>query len=207
MNKKRNWAIAIILSAAAGLFAIKNVSAPASQSLNSASVTPIIASATINVPSLTPTYEGCGYIWAYHDDPELSQKFNALIQALDANASANAQLFGEDCVYADGHATFGVMETDFYISIPVEDLTAEEALGTWMEKTLNVITSLSQEEVQRKKGFAAFNFKKSESEQLNVRIDVQDYINNASGLSGVDLFRKYYIPPPSDTLTASTPTP
>ena len=51
------------------------------------------------------------------------------IRAIDPAASGNASYYGEDCVYADGHSTFSAMETDFYVRIPVDDLTNEEAFG------------------------------------------------------------------------------
>src|SRR5215204_2146767 len=72
---------------------------------------------------LTPTYEGCGYQWAYKDMPELNEPFDEAIKIINTDAKAWATAFGEDCVYADGHTDFSAMETDFYVHLPVADLS------------------------------------------------------------------------------------
>lgn len=147
-------------------------------------------------------------MWAYHDDPELSSKVNEAVQAIDHSASARAQLFGEDCVYADGHSTFSVMETDFYIQLPAKDEATEEQLGIWMKEGLELVIALPEDQVQSRKGFVEFSFPRNETEQTIIRVTIQDYLNNGKELSGAGLFRQFYTPSPlSTTPIPVTPTP
>jgi hypothetical protein len=204
VNKKRNLVIAVVISAAAGIFALQTVSAPPSQD---APVQPPTAPSTFT-PTPTATYEGCGYMWAYHDDVELSARLNESIKTIQPTASARAQLFGEDCVYADGHSTFSAMETDFYIQLPVEDITAEDEFGNWIAQGMDVVLALPEADVSGRKGFVEFSFVRSETEQIIVRITVDDYLNDAAGISGAELFRMFYIPIPIPVASApTTPTP
>ncbi len=147
-------------------------------------------------------------MWAYHDDVELSAKINDSIKAINPAASARAQLFGEDCVYADGHSTFGAMETDFYIQLPIEDPTAEAEFGNWMAQGMDIVLAIPQADVSGLKGFVEFSFVHDETEQIMVRITIDEYLNNPPGISGTELFRKFYIPTPTPAPPAqTTPTP
>src|SRR5689334_18551432 len=193
MNKKRTWTIAIVISVAAGIATLQNISTPSSMG-NSAATT---ITSPAEIPSLTATYEGCGYMWAYHDDVELSARINDSVQAINSAASARAQLFGEDCVFADGHSTFGAMETDFYIEMPVNDLTDEEVLGNRIRQGMDLIVAFPQTEIAGRKGFVEFSFRRNETEQLIVRIMVDDYGNDTSGSTAVALFRRFYTPSPT----------
>ena len=138
-------------------------------------------------------------MWAYHDDPELTAKVDEVIRQLNPAASANAQQFGEDCVYTDGHSTFGAMETDFYVHLPAEDLSAEENFGNWVKQAMDIITALPDDSIQGKKGFVEFSFIKTDTDRIIFRVDIADYLNNASNMTGIDLFRKYYLPPIAPT--------
>ncbi|MBI5840892.1 MAG: hypothetical protein HZB19_12390 [Chloroflexi bacterium] len=150
-------------------------------------------------PTFTPAYESCYFVWASQELPELTQKMDIEIRALDPNASANASAFGEDCVFADGHSTFSAMETDFYIRMPVSDLTDEEAFGNWMAQVMLVILQLPSEEVPGPQpGFVEFWFIKSDTENLVVRVPIQQY-KDVKEKTGMELFRWFYIPPTAPT--------
>jgi len=192
VTKKRNLALALIVTAAAGFFALQNAPQPASDTPTSTHTIVVTETAT-----LTPTYEGCFFRWAYHDDPELTEKVDAAIRALDPLASANATLFGEDCVFADGHSTFSTMETDFRVQVPVNDLNNEEAFGNWMKQVMDVILQIPQEEIQQagNPGFVEFWFVKSETENVVVRVPVYQYQNEALGKTGAELFRFFHSTP------------
>lgn len=205
MNKKRMLALAILIAATTGVFALQNVSAP---SLVELPVNTITATSTISQTiTLSPTYEGCGYMWAYHDDPTLTTKIDEAVRGLDPSASANAQLFGEDCVYADGHSTFSTMETDFYVRLPVDDLTAHEAFGAWIKQVMNLVTGLPEDEVQGRKGFVEFSFTENDDQHLMVRVGISDYLNSDSDSNALEVFQKFYTPtPPPVTQAPTTPT-
>jgi hypothetical protein len=204
MHKKRNLAIAIIVGTSAGMFALQNIFAPSPAELPVSTFT-LTPTTTI---TLSPTYEGCGYMWAYHDDAELSAKLDEAIRDLEPAASAHAQLFGEDCIYADGHSTFSTMETDFYVRFSVEDLSTEEAFGNWIKQVMDFIIRLPEDEVQGRKGFVEFSFTKNDDDHLIVRVGVDDYLNSAVNADAFEVFQKFYTPtPPPVTQAPTTPTP
>lgn len=194
------------MTATAGVFALQNVSAPSSAELSGNTfATPLTSTSSVTTIA---TYEGCAYMWAYHDDADLSAKLHKAVQVLDPSADANVQLFGEDCVYADGHSTFGIMETDFYVRLPVEDLANEEAFGNWIKQVMAIVITFAEDEVQGKKGFSEFTFIKNETERIVIRVEVSDYSNGTSGMASEELFRKFYTPvPTSDIPLQNTPTP
>lgn len=101
-------------------------------------------------PTITTTassYGGCGYQWAYKDLPDLSSKFLHAIQQLQPSAQANAFAFGEDCVYADGHADFIAMETDFNVTLQINDLGDPNECGKWVTKIMQIILAIPKDEI------------------------------------------------------------
>ena len=190
MNRRSKWTLAIILSAAAGLFALQNVRSP------SEGITLPLKSVSddFSTPSLTPAYEGCAYIWAHHDSPELTAKLDQAVRAIDPQASANVDLFGEDCVYADGHSTFSTMETNFYIRRQVNASASDEEFGNWMKQGMELVGKIPEEEIPGNTGFVEFWFTKNETETFNVRVPLQRYLSEAQGKSGAEVFRMFLEP-------------
>jgi hypothetical protein len=188
MKRNRKWIIGIVLAATAGFVALQNGFAPTS---GSATQTPII----IHTATITPSEEPCAYVWAHQGAPELTQKIDTAVRNLNPAANANADLFGEDCVYADGRSTFGAMETDFYVHLPSDDLTNEEAFGNWMAQVMQIIVQIPREEIQGNYGFVEFWFEKSDAEHVIVRVPIQKYIDEAQGKTGAELFRMFYVAP------------
>ena len=128
--------------------------------------------------------------------PELNGPFETAIKALDPDAKAWATAFGEDCVYADGHATFSAMETDFYIHLPVADLSDFESFGDWIVQAMSIVEGLSHDLIEGPKpGFVEFWFLKSEGEHVIARVPIQKYREEAAGRSGEELFRLFYANP------------
>ncbi|MDP2777483.1 MAG: hypothetical protein Q8O48_07555 [Anaerolineales bacterium] len=196
MKHKRNWIIAIILSAAAGFVALQNVAAPTHDAATPDAVITITAETTLTgSETITPIYEGCSYVWGYHDAPELTEKVDAAVRAMNEQASARASLFGEDCIFADGQSTFGAMETDFYVRLPVADLTAEAAFGDWMAQVLPIITQIPREQMQGNYGFVEFWFEKNDAEFIILRVPIQRYLDEGRDKTGPDLFHMFNNPP------------
>lgn len=178
MKHKRNLLIGIALSATAGFLALQSVNAPTAET-----VTPDAS-------------EDCYFVWAQQDDMELSERLDAAVRAMDERANANAMLFGEDCVYADGTSRFGVMETDFYVRREVDDLADDDAFGDWIRQVMTVILELPPEEIQGPQpGFVEFRFIKLPTEQIIVRVPIEQYKSEAQGKTGAELFRMFYEPP------------
>jgi hypothetical protein len=142
--------------------------------------------------TITPTYEGCYYVWANQSLPEITKKLDAAIRKLQPTASANASAFGENCVYADGHSTFGAMETDFYVQLSIENRSDEDAMGNWIAQVMPLIDQLTG--VPGGPGYVEFSFQDNQPSPLVVRVPIRQYKSEAQGLSGAELFRLFYTP-------------
>jgi hypothetical protein len=143
--------------------------------------------------TITPTYEGCYYVWANQRLPEITEKLDAAIRVLQPSASANANAFGENCVYADGHSTFGARETDFYVYLSIESRSNEDAMGNWIAQVMPVIGQLTG--FPGSPGFVEFSFQDNEPSPLMLRVPIHQYKNEAQGLTGARLFRLFYTTP------------
>jgi len=187
MIKKRLIGIlAFLAAAAASLFALTqgtfraDIPAPVTE-------TPTATAAAEYMP--------CAYVWAYENLPEISAELQAAIQAILPEASARAQAFGEDCVTADGSAIFSAMETDFYISIPVQDLTDNERLGNLVEQVLLVVDGFPRPRVPGPKdGFVEFTFRSGDQQRI-LRVPIPRGIElRQQGLRGAELIQALEIP-------------
>jgi hypothetical protein len=131
-------------------------------------------------------------MWASHELPELSQKVEKSIQAVDPNLTGGAYAYGEDCVYADGHSTFSTMETDFKAKVSVNDLNDEKSLGDWIVRVMDVIVKLPADEFPGgQPGRVEFEFTKSASETLFLNVSIAKYQSQAAGLTGAEIFRLF----------------
>jgi hypothetical protein len=195
MKHKRNWIIGIILSATAGFLAIRNVAAPSQESVIPDSGTAPSESAPIDLETNTPEIESCYFVWAYRDALELTEKLDASVKSINPNARAHATLFGEDCIYADGHSIFSAMQTDFYVRLPVDNSINEATLGNWMALVLELIVQLPRAEVQGNYGFVEFWFEKAQANPIFVRVPIQKYLDEARGKKGTELFQMFHSQP------------
>lgn len=85
------------------------------------------------------------------------------------------------------------METDFYIDLPVTDLTRFETFGNWIAQTISVTASLPSDLVEGPhSGFVEYRFMKNDGEQLIVRVSIQEYNNSAHRKTGEELFQLFY---------------
>jgi hypothetical protein len=91
--------------------------------------------------------QDCGYQWATQDLPDLSAQFLQSSQALQPEAETRVYAFGENCTRADGSATFIPMETDFEVTLQVNDLSNESELGEWVVKVMQVIEAIPEGEI------------------------------------------------------------
>lgn len=199
MKRAGKWAVGIVLTAAAAVAALQTVSAPSN---GTASEVPQSVSAPVEetvspvIPAeLPPSQSPCGYQWAYHNSPELTKSFDAGVKSLNSEASGRVEYYGEDCVHADGASTFLPMETDFYVRLQVDDLTQEEVFGNWLGQVMEIVTRIPREQLSGNYGFVEFWFEKSESDHIVFRVPIQQYINEAQGKSGAELFHMFYPPP------------
>lgn len=175
----------------AGVLAQNLISTPPQTTPNPVPVSMTVPAAT-DIPTAAEAVGQCGYMWATHNADELSAMIDEEIRAIDPAASGNVSYYGEDCVYADGHSTFSAMETDFYVRIPVDDLTNEEAFGDWISQVMKIVIAFPREQIQGNYGFVEFWFEKSEGEHVIVRVPIQKYMEGTHGITGAALFRMFY---------------
>ncbi len=151
------------------------------------------------VPSplpVSPTYDGCAYVWASQDMPELSRKLNSSLQAISMDVSGLAYAYGENCVYGDGHSTFSAMETDFRVGVKVTAIRDEDALGNWIYKVMQVILAIPPDQLEGPQaGRVDFDFKQPDPAQLFVTVPINQYRQEAGKLRGAALFRLFYKKP------------
>lgn len=153
-------------------------------------------SAPEEIPSfgLTPVDSGpapCAYIWAQQDLPEIGQRFNADLQSLIPEATGGAYAFGEDCVYEDGSRTFGAMETDFTVDIPVPDLTDDSALGAYLERLIPFLAAYPTDGLPARLNRIDVRFFVSEQEFRYVRFELSAGVAAyEQGLRGAELLQE-----------------
>lgn len=152
--------------------------------------TPHIDQGPDGAPTLDPSYpRNCGYQWAYQDLPELSEDFLQSIQALQTEAQANTFAFGEDCVYEDGSKTFIPMETDFNITLHIDDLTNEEMLGEWIVKVMQVIENIPHDQIiGPRPGRVSITFE-SNGQKHGFSFYIDQYQALGTGMSNIEIYQ------------------
>lgn len=195
MRRAGKWAIGAALTAAAAFAAYQSSSAPGAVAPTEEFVESVVVSEPAVVTESPISDQPCGYQWATEDMPELTAEIDVAVKRLNPEASARAQAFGENCVRADGSSTFGAMETDFYVTLPTDDLTKEEDFGNWISQVMGVAIEIPRERLQGPNyGFVEFTFEQSEAERVILRVPIQRYLDEARGKSGAELFRMFYQP-------------
>lgn len=142
-----------------------------------------------------PNPQDCGYQWANQDLPELSSSFQASIRALQPEAQANAYAFGENCLLPDGSiGGFSAMETDFNITLQVNDLSNETDLGEWIVKAMQVIESIPQDQIVGPQPGRVSMVFQSNGDQKVVNFYVNQYQGLPAGLSNSEIYQALQIP-------------
>jgi hypothetical protein len=149
-----------------------------------------------NIPVTESSSDTCAFMWAHPKLEELTVVFDTAIKELNSQASAIASAFGEDCVYPDGRKVFFGIETDFYITLPVTDLSDFKSFGNWIAQTMPIVNKLPPDMIEgSNSGFVEYRFSKTENDILIVRVPIQDYEETAQGKTGAELFQVFYKQP------------
>ncbi len=153
---------------------------------------PVASIAPVETASAT---EPCAYMWAAKSLPQVSDVVNQSIQKLQAEATGQARAYGENCVYADGHADFSAMETDFYISFHVKDLKNEGDLGDQITRIMQVVNALPPDSLAGPQpGFVEITFKAGDDQRV-LRVDIRKFRSLPPGLSGTELMKALFPSP------------
>lgn len=147
------------------------------------------------ITAAPPNPQDCGYQWANQDLPELSSSFQVSIQALQPEAHANAYAFGENCLLADGSiAGFSAMETDFNITLQVNDLTNESDLGEWIVKVMQVIENIPPDQIVGPQPGRVSMIFQSDGDQKALNFYINQYQGLPVGLSNSEIYQALQIP-------------
>jgi hypothetical protein len=88
-------------------------------------------------------YMECSWQWAYQDQPELQAALEAaLTDAGIAYDSVSVYAYGENCLDAQGEILrYAAMETDFDLTLLIEDLTDRAALADRLSEVLTLLVN------------------------------------------------------------------
>jgi hypothetical protein len=151
----------------------------------------ITESGTQQTVEPTQGYESteCGFMWASNPLPELSGDFDKALKEVQPQASGYAEAYGENCIDNEGNVVrFLTMETDFHVTIKVNDLQDRQVLGKLIEQVLAVVAKYPPEDTPGlQPGYVGITFE-SPSDELRLwftQTDGETAIEN--GLRGEEL--------------------
>jgi hypothetical protein len=133
--------------------------------------------------------EGCAYQWASQELPELSAQFLQSLQQLHPEAQGRAFAFGENCSQANSRIIrFIPMETDFDVTLPVNDIMDKAELGGWVVKIMQVIDAIPPDQIMGPRpGRVSIGFASAgQQEALSFYID--QYHGLLPGLSNLEIY-------------------
>jgi hypothetical protein len=141
-------------------------------------------------PNSDDSYSACGFVWAREPLYELTQKFNEALKEVQPQANGYAEAYGENCINSQGELVrFLAMETDFHVSLKVEDLNDKQENGKLVEQILDVISEFPVAETPGPQpGYVGVTFE-SGGEEIQLwftQLQAQTAIEN--GLQGGELF-------------------
>ena len=158
--------------------------------------TPSATFAPLTISPPTRTEEACGFVWAYKDLPDLSKLIQKKLREYQTGANARAQAFGEDCVYSSGKSEFHALETDFYVTLRVDDLKDEDELGDWISRIMPELVIIPRDKLMGpQEGFCEFKFTKNVNEFVIVRVPLEKFRTEANRLKGAELYRLFSVKP------------
>ena len=134
--------------------------------------------------------QDCGYQWTNQDLPELSSSFQQSIQALQPEAQASAYAFGENCIRVDGSiASFTAAETDFNVTLHVDDLANQSVLGRWIIQVMQVIEGIPAEQIAGPRpGRISIVFQSSTAQRV-INFYINQYKELPPGLSHLEVYQ------------------
>lgn len=135
----------------------------------------------------------CYFNWATQPLDDLSTHVQAAMQEVQPGAEARAEAYGEDCIYADGHADFHAMETDFHVALKVADANDPAELGGLIRRSMDLLASRfpTGQTPGPQPGRVNFRFL-SPSAEKNLPVQVADYQNLPSGLTDAEIYQTLF---------------
>lgn len=146
-------------------------------------------------PSETPPpaaerYSACGWMWATEDLPELSKELSAHLSGNNLpQTTVIATAYGENCLNQQGDVEyFLAMQTDFYVTIPVDRLDDATSMGDLAGEILTALDSFPRDELPGNgPGQVQLRFTAGEDEKF-FWFSYHDWLTaREAGLQGADL--------------------
>lgn len=114
-------------------------------------VTPLPTATETPGPTETPPPpENCAYVWSNRSLPEVANIVNqALRDAGIPEVDGQASAYGEDCLDPETNTVVGfrTMQTDFYFSVAVQDITDTQGMGDIAEAVLRALDSMPADQI------------------------------------------------------------
>jgi hypothetical protein len=142
----------------------------------------------------TANSHNCYYNWDSQPLPALSANVQSAINAAGLTGiSTIVQAYGENCYDSQTNkpVSFIPMETDFYFTAKVADLTDQSNLGNLLEKILHVLETIPPRKIPGPEpGKIAVSFQ-AENQQLNITFTIAAWKSaRLQGLHDTALFEK-----------------
>jgi hypothetical protein len=143
-----------------------------------------------DIPTQDYAYTECGYAWAHQSLADLSKEFEQALKETLPQSSGYAEAYGENCLNNQGEVMrFLAMETDFYVTLKVENIGDKQALGELTEQVLVVVTDFPVEETPGPQpGYVGITFKASGDEMRLWFTQTNAETALENGLRGEELF-------------------
>jgi hypothetical protein len=140
-----------------------------------------------NAVPLTP--QDCAYQWTTQDLPALSGSFQQSVQALQPRAQAKAFAFGENCIRTDGTiVSFTATETDFNVTLHVDDLANESVLGRWIVQVMQIIAGIPPDQILGPRpGRVSIVFQSSTAQRV-INFYIDQFQQLPQGLSHTEVY-------------------
>jgi hypothetical protein len=158
---------------------------------------PIVIPTDLPTDTPTPTLDAAsttcaGWNWNRQPLPDISAAFLEKLQAAGLPVeTARAEAYGEDCLSNTGSVLrFATMQTDFYLTLTVIDLSDETALGGLLDQAITVLDQFPNDQTPGPQpGYVGLTFKAGEQVQNLWFQQTRLAELRAQGLSGADLYR------------------
>ena len=159
----------------------------------------VFSLAACNFPTRMPELESppvnpqnCSFSWASQPLPDLSKQVQSAIDAARlTGVKATAEAYGENCYDSQTNkpVSFATLETDFYVTVKVDDLTDKDELGNLLEKILTVLDGLPTGKIPGPEpGFISVSFQSGRNELNLMFIVTAGKTARTLGLHGAALF-------------------
>jgi hypothetical protein len=148
------------------------------------------------VPGASGGAGDCYFNWATQQLPELSAQVQDAMQEVQPGAQARAEAYGENCIYADGHADFSAMETDYVFILRAKNIDDPEELGGLIRKSMDLLAARfpTGQTPGPQPGQVTFRFQSAGGEK-NLPVQVLSFQNMPRELTGRELFNILFPPP------------